>query len=39
MADANFANDPEAAQIVLHSGAKMTLVGMDVTMTMLPRPT
>jgi purine nucleosidase len=35
MADANFWNDPEAAQIVLRSGARITLVGMDVTMTML----
>jgi len=32
MADANFFNDPEAARIVLQSGAKVTLVGMDVTM-------
>jgi purine nucleosidase len=32
MADANFWNDPEAAQIVLRSGAKIALVGMDVTM-------
>ena len=32
MADANFWNDPEAAQIVLRSGAAITLVGMDVTM-------
>jgi purine nucleosidase len=32
MADANFWNDPEAAAIVLRSGAKITLVGMDVTM-------
>jgi purine nucleosidase len=32
MADANFWNDPEAAQIVLRSGAKIVLVGMDVTM-------
>jgi purine nucleosidase len=32
MADANFWNDPEAAQIVLRSGAEITLVGMDVTM-------
>jgi purine nucleosidase len=32
MADANFWNDPEAAQIVLRSGAGITLVGMDVTM-------
>jgi purine nucleosidase len=35
MADANFWNDPEAAQIVLRSGAKITLVGMDVTMQVL----
>jgi purine nucleosidase len=32
LADANFWNDPEAAQIVLRSGANITLVGMDVTM-------
>ena len=35
MADANFWNDPEAAQIVLRSGARITLVGMDVTMQVL----
>ena len=35
MADANFWNDPEAAQIVLRSGANITLVGMDVTMKVL----
>jgi purine nucleosidase len=35
LADANFWNDPEAAQIVLRSGAKITLVGMDVTMKVL----
>jgi purine nucleosidase len=35
MVDANFANDPEAAHIVLRSGADTTLVGMDVTMTTL----
>ena len=35
MVDANFANDPEAAHIVLGSGANITLVGMDVTMTTL----
>jgi inosine-uridine nucleoside N-ribohydrolase len=35
MADANFWNDPEAAQIVLRSGAKIKLVGMDVTMKVL----
>jgi purine nucleosidase len=35
MADANFWNDPEAAQIVLRSGADITLVGMDVTMKVL----
>ncbi|WP_127753121.1 nucleoside hydrolase [Devosia sp. 1566] len=32
VADANFFNDPEAARIVLQSGAPITLVGMDVTM-------
>jgi purine nucleosidase len=31
-ASANFWNDPEAAQIVMRSGAKITLVGLDVTM-------
>lgn len=35
MVDANFANDPEAAHIVLRAGANLTLVGMDVTMTTL----
>ena len=35
MVDANFANDPEAAHIVLRSGADITLVGMDVTMRTL----
>jgi purine nucleosidase len=35
LADANFWNDPEAAQIVLRSGAPITLVGMDVTMKVL----
>ncbi|HLJ70080.1 MAG TPA: nucleoside hydrolase [Roseiarcus sp.] len=35
IADANFWNDPEAAQIVMRSGAKITLVGMDVTMKVL----
>ena len=38
MVDANFANDPEAAHIVLRSGADITLVGMDVTMTTLFTP-
>jgi purine nucleosidase len=33
MVDANFANDPEAVHIVLRSGADLSLVGMDVTMT------
>ena len=32
MVDANFHNDPEAARIVLHSGADLVAVGMDVTM-------
>ncbi|MCD7060720.1 nucleoside hydrolase [Pelagibacterium xiamenense] len=32
VADANFFNDPEAARIVLQSGADVTIVGMDVTM-------
>jgi purine nucleosidase len=32
VADANFFNDPEAARIVLQSGARVTMVGMDVTM-------
>lgn len=30
--DANFHNDPEAARIVLQSGASLVAVGMDVTM-------
>jgi len=38
MVDANFANDPEAAHIVLRAGANVTLVGMDVTMTTLFTP-
>ena len=38
MADANFWNDPEAARIVLRSGARLTLVGMDVTMQALLTP-
>jgi purine nucleosidase len=38
MADANFWNDPEAAQIVLRSGARIVLVGMDVTMDMALTP-
>jgi purine nucleosidase len=37
-ADANFYNDPEAARIVLRSGARITLVGMDVTMRTLLTP-
>ena len=32
MVDANFHNDPEAARIVLQSGASLVAVGMDVTM-------
>jgi purine nucleosidase len=35
MADANFFNDPEAARIVFQSGARVTMVGMDVTMQTL----
>jgi purine nucleosidase len=35
MVDANFANDPEAAHIVLRAGAGVTVVGIDVTMTTL----
>ena len=31
-ADANFHNDPEAASMVINSGANIVLVGMDVTM-------
>ena len=38
VADANFFNDPEAARIVLQSGANITLVGMDVTMQTLFTP-
>jgi purine nucleosidase len=35
MADANFFNDPEAARIIFHSGARVTMIGMDVTMQTL----
>ncbi|MGK9051064.1 nucleoside hydrolase [Neorhizobium petrolearium] len=35
VADANFFNDPEAARIVLQSGARIVMVGMDVTMKTL----
>ena len=35
MVDANFHNDPEAAHILMQSGAPITLVGMDATMTTL----
>ncbi len=35
MADANFWNDPEAARIIFQSGARVTMVGMDVTMKTL----
>ncbi len=38
MADANWLNDPEAAQIVLQSGAPLTVVGMDVTMRAILSP-
>ena len=38
MADANMWNDPEAGRIVLRSGARLTLVGMDVTMRALLTP-
>ncbi len=38
MAEANFWNDPEAARIVLRSGARVTLVGLDVTMRTLLTP-
>lgn len=34
-ASANFWNDPEAAQIVMRSGARITLVGLDATMKAL----
>lgn len=37
-ADPNFFNDPEAAHIVLTSGADITLVGMDVTMPTMLTP-
>lgn len=37
-ADTNFALDPEAARIVLRSGADITLVPLDVTTTTLLRP-
>lgn len=35
MADANFFNDPEAARIIFQSGARVTMVGMDVSMRTL----
>jgi purine nucleosidase len=38
MVDANFWNDPEAARLVLRSGARIKLVGMDVTMKALLTP-
>jgi purine nucleosidase len=38
VSDPNFHNDPEAARIVLRSGANLTLVGMDVTMKTLLTP-
>jgi purine nucleosidase len=31
VAEANIYNDPEAAQVVLHAGWKVTMVGLDVT--------
>jgi inosine-uridine nucleoside N-ribohydrolase len=34
-AEANFYNDPEAAQIVFESGARLTMVGLDVTLRAL----
>lgn len=38
LAEANIWNDPEAARIVFQSGAKITLVGLDVTMQTLFTP-
>lgn len=38
LAEANIFNDPEAARIVFGSGAKITLVGLDVTMQTLLTP-
>lgn len=35
MVDANIHNDPEAAHILMTSGARITLIGMDVTMKTL----
>jgi purine nucleosidase len=35
VAEANIWNDPEAARIVFHSGARIKLVGLDVTMKTL----
>ncbi|MBI3972208.1 MAG: nucleoside hydrolase [Chloroflexi bacterium] len=35
VAEANFYNDPEAARIVFESGARLTMVGLDVTMRAL----
>jgi purine nucleosidase len=34
-AEANFFNDPEAARIVFESGARLTMVGLDVTLRAL----
>jgi purine nucleosidase len=38
IASANIWNDPEAARIVLHSGAKIKLIGLDVTMKTVLTP-
>jgi purine nucleosidase len=35
MAEANFFNDPEAARIIFASGARVTMVGLDVSMRTL----
>jgi purine nucleosidase len=38
LAEANIWNDPEAARLVFHSGARIKLVGLDVTMQTLFTP-
>lgn len=38
LAEANFANDPEAAQIVLGAGFPLVLVGLDVTLQAIITP-
>lgn len=38
VAEANILSDPEAARLVFHAGARITLVGLDVTMQALLTP-